>query len=561
MLPGGPRCRSTRTPPNPSPRKRPGSPVPPFPPAAPTSGCAITSPRIYQDEDFAHLFPARGKPAEAPWRLALVTIFQFAEDLSDRQAADAVRGRIDWKYALSLGLTDPGFDHTVLSEFRGRLVAGGAERLLLDVLLRRFRELALLKARGRQRTDSTHVLAAVRALNRLELVRETMRHALDVLAEVAPGWLSVHARGDWVRRYQRRSDEERLPKGKEAQRELADQIGRDGTELLDAVSAADAPAWLPEVPAVETLRRIWVQNYLRTEDGLHFRTAEDGLPPSAQFVSSPHDADAHLGKKGSICWIGYKVSLTETCEDDTPNLITHVETTPAPTADGEVTPKVHEDLQGKGLLPAVHLVDTGFLDAELLVASRHDYGVELLGPTRKDQRWQARAGEGVRDRALRRGFPAAEGRLPGRARKRRVGAPHRQPRQRQHLHPVLVRRLRPVPEPRPVHQSRRRSTRGGASPSVHNPRTRRCSSGGPSRRARSTAREYARRAGVEGTISQGVRRCGLRRSRYVGLAKTHLGHVLTAAALNFVRVADWLAGVPRAHTRPWRFATLMAHPL
>src|SRR5215207_10941698 len=100
---------------------------------------------IYSDEDFADLFPTRGQPAEAPWRLALVTIFQFAEHLSDRAAADAVRGRIDWKYALSLELTDAGFDHTVLSEFRTRLVEGDAEPLLLDLLLRRFRELALLK--------------------------------------------------------------------------------------------------------------------------------------------------------------------------------------------------------------------------------------------------------------------------------------------------------------------------------------------------------------------------------------------------------------------------------
>jgi transposase len=76
---------------------------------------------IYEDEAFTNLFAIRGRPAEAPWRLALVTVMQFAENLSDRQAADAVRSRIDWKYALSLELTDPGFDHTVLCEFRGRL--------------------------------------------------------------------------------------------------------------------------------------------------------------------------------------------------------------------------------------------------------------------------------------------------------------------------------------------------------------------------------------------------------------------------------------------------------
>lgn len=134
---------------------------------------------IYDDETFAHLFPRRGQPGETPWRLALVTIMQFAEGLSDRRAADAVRARIDWKYALSLELDDPGFDGSVLSEFRTRLLSGGAERLLLDKLLDRFCELKLLKAGGRQRTDSTHVLAAVRALNRFELVKETMRRAIE----------------------------------------------------------------------------------------------------------------------------------------------------------------------------------------------------------------------------------------------------------------------------------------------------------------------------------------------------------------------------------------------
>jgi transposase len=241
---------------------------------------------IYEDEAFVHLFPARGQPAEAPWRLAPVTIFQFAEELSDRQAADAVRGRLDWKYALSLELTDPGFDASVLSEFRSRLLAGGAEGLLLDALLERFRQRGLLKARGRQRTDSTHVLAAVRALNRLELVTETMRHALEVLSAVAPAWLRAHAGAEWVARYGRRAEEGRLPTKKEERQALADAVGADGTALLTAVHAPDAPAWLREEPAVETLRRVWVQNYRQDEEGVHWR-ADDDIPPSSLFISSP----------------------------------------------------------------------------------------------------------------------------------------------------------------------------------------------------------------------------------------------------------------------------------
>src|SRR5262245_62024424 len=144
---------------------------------------------IFRDDDFADLYPRRGQPALAPWRLALITVLQFREGLSDRRAADAVRARIDWKYLLGLELTDSGFDFSVLSEFRSRLLAGEAEERLLDKLLGRCMELSLLKARGRQRTDATHVLASVRALNRLELLAETLRAALNALCTVAPAWV------------------------------------------------------------------------------------------------------------------------------------------------------------------------------------------------------------------------------------------------------------------------------------------------------------------------------------------------------------------------------------
>jgi transposase len=168
---------------------------------------------MFTDEIFAPVFSWRGQPAETPWRLALVTILQYAEGLSDRQAADAVRGRIDWKYALSLALTDPGFDSSVLSEFRTRLVTGGMEQALLDQMLVQFREHKLLTARGRQRTDSTYVLAAVRTLNRLERAGETLRHALNSLATVAPDWLRERSQPEWIDRYSRRVDDYHLPDG------------------------------------------------------------------------------------------------------------------------------------------------------------------------------------------------------------------------------------------------------------------------------------------------------------------------------------------------------------
>jgi transposase len=348
---------------------------------------------LLTDEAFMGLFPTHGQPAFPPWRLALVTLLQFAEGLSDRQAAEAVRSRIGWKYMLRLELTDPGFDASVLSEFRGRLIAGAAEYLLFETLLTWCRTRQLVKARGRQRTDSTHVLAAVRALNRIEVVGETLRHALNTLAVVAPEWLRTVSPPDWQDRYARRAEDDRLPTTQTARAALTLTIGNDGRRLLSAVDHPEAPLWLREIPAVAILRRVWIQNYWWDGTQLRWREA-DNIPPAAQCISSPYDAEAHYARKYTTQWVGYKVHLTETCEDDLPHLITHIETTPGPTADGATTPQIHAALQQRGLLPGTHIVDTGSLDADLLVQSRDDYGVDLLGPTRLDYHWQAQAGAG-----------------------------------------------------------------------------------------------------------------------------------------------------------------------
>ena len=251
---------------------------------------------IYQDKSFAHLFPQNGRPAEAPWRLAFITVVQFVEGLPDRQAADAVRGRIDLKYALGLELSDPGFDFTILSDFRKRLVEGGAEELLLDAMLALFKEQGWLKARQRQRTDSTHVLAKVRAINRLMCVGEAMRFALNSLAIVAGEWLLAHSDPEWVDRYGHRIEESRLPRSQEERQAVAELIGRDGSNLLTAIYAVEAPSWLREIPAVEILRRIWLQNYVWVEGQIHWRSNED-LPPGKQFINSPYDPAARLRQK------------------------------------------------------------------------------------------------------------------------------------------------------------------------------------------------------------------------------------------------------------------------
>src|SRR4029434_2465344 len=177
-----------------------------FPQGNPYLLLVATHGTLFQDDDFTALFSLVGQPGLPPWRLALVTIMQFRENLADRQAAEAVRARIDWKYLLGLALTDPGFDCSVLSECRDRLLAGNAEELLLDKLLERCRTMGLLTVRGQQRTDSTHVLAAIRVMNRLELVAETLRAALNEVATVAPTWLQALAPPVWYRSEEQQSE-------------------------------------------------------------------------------------------------------------------------------------------------------------------------------------------------------------------------------------------------------------------------------------------------------------------------------------------------------------------
>jgi hypothetical protein len=183
------------------------------------------------------------------------------------------------------------------------LLAGNAEQLLLDTMLTLFKERGWLKARGKQRTDSTHVLAKIRALNRVLCVGETLRHALNCLAIVAPDWLRTHSQPEWVERDEARMEDARTPLGEEARQAFAEVIGVDGTSLLHAIYDAAAPAFLREIPAVEILRQVWVQNYARIEGKVSWRSCEN-IPPAARYIGSPYDIEAHYSKKRSTTWVG-----------------------------------------------------------------------------------------------------------------------------------------------------------------------------------------------------------------------------------------------------------------
>src|SRR5262249_30448635 len=362
---------------------------------------------------------------------------------------------------------DPGFDASVRSEFRTRLIQGGAAHLLLEPLLRRLEECDLLKARGTQRTDSTHILAAIRTLNRLELVGETMRYALNRLASAAPAWLRAHMQPAWGERYSHRVENYRFPKADADRQQLATTIGADGFALLQAAYASEAPPEVRDAPAVEVLRQIWVQQYYGGSHPPRWRHEPD-VPPAAQLIHSPYDLDARYSLQHGSAWVGYKAHVTETCDDDTPHVITHVETTPATTPDDNMLEPIHAALAEQALLPREHLVDCGYTDAETLVESAQDYGVHIVGPVAADPSWQAREGTGYDQSAFTIDWHAHTATCPHGKRNRKGQPKSAVPKKNAQgllcVQPARARKLHPGPSPsarKPImkHSTRRATTR------------------------------------------------------------------------------------------------------
>ena len=507
---------------------------------------------LFEDADFKVMYSRIGQPGIAPWRLLLVTIMQYAEDLGDRQAADAVRDRLSWKYVLGLGLEDAGFDWSVLSEFRDRLLEYEAAQHILEVMLEQFQARGLLAGGGRQRTDSTHVLSAMRSLNRLELVGETLRASLNGLASVVPAWVQSLAPLEWYARYSKRFEETRLPKALAERQALSVQIGLDGQTLLKAIEAGLALAWLNGLPCIQVLRTVWQQQYTTSDGPLRMRTAEE-LDPAGERINTPYDPQAGFGTKGGLSWSGYKVHLTESCDVDSVHLITHVETTQAQVPDNQMTETIQHALVDQGLAPAQHLVDAGYIDAELLVTSPCEYGIELVGPVRADSNWQAKAAQGFDLPNFTIDWEHEQATCP-QGKLSRTWTPTEDAGHNAVIHlefsikdcsrcPVRPLCTHSTSKPRgltlrpqPIHEALQAARLAQTTPEFK--------------------AVYAKRSGIEGTLSEGTRTHHLRRSRYVGLAKTHVQHILTALAINWIRVGQRLAGAKQATTRVSAFAAL-----
>jgi transposase len=543
------------------------------------------------DEQFAAAFGVRGRPGWSPSRLALVTVLQQAENLTDRQAAEAIRTRIDWQYLLGLAFDDPGVDHSVLAEFRARLVEAGLEHLVLDALLARLQADGLVKAGGKQRSDSTNVTAAVAALNRLELVGESVRAVLEVLAVAHPVWLEQRiCVADFTRRYGTPMTSWRPPTSQARRDELAIAYARDGYALLEAVYDPQAPAWLRELPPVDILRQVLLQNYTRTTGSNGREVIKrrekapdgDGLPPGHRRIASPYDTDARWAAKRDTFWLGYKLHLTETCDDPPactcppatgddppgrrhgshqhskgcarlvfPNLITHVATTDATVTDNQMTAPIHDALTARDLKPGRHYTDSGYLSAAIVVTARTRHGIALIGPLLADTSAQARAGNGYARADFTIDYDTRTVTCP-QGKTSQTWTPCTQRGQTAAVATFSTTDCGPCPaRPQCTTSNAKRRQLTLLPRDLAEAQT-------AARTAETTISfhaDYARRAGVEGTMNQATHH-GARRARYRGLPKTQLEHAYMATALNLIRLHAYWTGTPLDRRRTSHLARL-----
>jgi transposase len=396
------------------------------------------------------------------------------------------------------------------------------------------------------------------------LLRDTLGTIFqDAVATVAPAWLQGFAPLAWYERYGKRIEDTRLPQGQASRDAYAQMVGEDGFHFLDAMVAPDTPQEVRALPILESLRRTWQRHYERTveearaEGGsakhrVRFKANRE-LPPAAESIASPYDADARYRHKRDTSWTGYMVHVSETCEPTAPHLLTHVHTTPATVHEAQCTTPIQQALKNKELAPREHFVDAAYISAELLVHSHDEHGITLRGPTRPRQGWQQQVAGAYTLEQFTVDWEQQQMYCP---QGKRSGS------WQEHVTPdghpsilVSFRRqdchacpTRPLCTQSRQHMRRLRLPPREQYEALATARTWYTSEEGIER--------YKQRAGVEGTLSQGVRAFGLRRTRYRGLPKTPMQHVAIAAAINIDRIVAWLDERPQATTRTSRFAAL-----
>ena len=481
------------------------------------------------DGFFAEAYEPTGRGAISPVLLAAVTVLQMMEKTPDRQAAEWVVSRIDWKYALHLPLTYTGFHFTDLYAFRGRLLAHQQERRMLDDLLAKLKALGLIKRRGKMRTDSTHLLAVVEQLSQLELVAESLRVALRAATDIAPEWVQQTLPPTFRDECSQRqsgyglSDNEVLA--------YLVKAGQDGFWFLAQVDQS-APEGVRQLSEVEVLRTVLHQQFPGGSGG----PPATRRPTGGEIIESPHEPEARYGTKRGKGWIGYKVQVTETCDTDQPHLIVDVEPTSALANDSPELPKIQARLQDRDLLPSEQQVDQGYMSARWIAESAK-LGINLMGMPPADTQGPE-------------GFRQADFEIDEAA--RQATCPDEQT-------SVVWSESQAPGDPAPTIKLRFdaqtcqscrflglcTNSSQGRSLTLHPYRTLL-----NQRRAEAQTEAFKNqlhlRAGIEGTLSELVRGHRLRWARYRGQAKVRLQAYFTAIAVNLKRVTRWWAQHPTA---------------
>jgi transposase len=500
----------------------------------------LTGDKLFEhlcDTDFADLYSSEGKPGISPVILAFVSVFQFMEKLPDRQAAEALRMRIDWKYALHLPLTYTGFDYSVLSEFRDRLLAHEAEGRVFDHLVREFRAWGLITERGRQRTDSIAMLTKVRRLSRLELVVETLRVAVGAMLNADRAWSKHNIPPSWEALYG-----ERFVMQRHSREEWAaydQQVGPDGQWLLARLVEADVPAVIQALPEVQVLKTVGMQQFQETGEKVVYQvgTTYDGC---AQ-IQTPHDPDARYSKKRVQEWVGGKVHVTETDDENQPHLITDIAATCSSHTDYTALPEIQARLKERLCLPSKQYADSGYVSGPNLAHSARQE-IDLIGPAFAVISRQSKIPQGITTEQfvidLVKGqatCPAGHAVQPdfGWAGKVRFRFP-------EEVCAACALRSRCCTGKRG-----RTLCVGTTYPLLQAARQRQATE--------AFKTDYHKhRSGVEGCLSSLVRGQGMRVSRYIGHRKRHLQALFSGTAVNLKRVAHWLAGDrPQRYHRPW----------
>jgi len=491
----------------------------------------------FSEQAYADLYAPEGKPAVSPVILAFVTVFQFLEKLTDRPAAEGVRVRLDWKYALHLPLSYAGFDFSVLSEFRQRLLTHEAEGRVFETLVQAFRAQGLIKSRGVQRTDSVAILTKVRDLSRLELVVETLRLAVQAMVKAAPDWSQRELPPSWEARYAPRFILQRHTETEKQDYEA--RIGAEGQWLLNRLAQLDTPEAVRDLPAVQVLRTVWQQHFQAVNGQIRYTPT--GHYDGHTQIQTPHDPDARYSRKRGFAWIGGKVQVTETDDVDYPHLITDIQATCSADTDYRALPAVQDRLHQRECLPAQQYVDSAYVSGPNLVASGQKE-IDLVGPVPTVISHQTKLPEGITTEQFVIDVASQQATCPvglcvssygGRPGKLRFRFPkdlclacalHDRCCMGQGGRTVTVSPSYPL-----LQEARRRQTTD-------------------------TFKQAYRhhRSGVEGCLSALVRGQGLRLSRYIGHRKRQLQALFTGAAANVKRAARWLAGDrPRRYHRPW----------